>query len=284
MDRVRRVIGRDRVERAVGEPRAAGLAVGLAERSGGAILVLVSKPSAAASVSVRWWGVTSAVTVMPRSRARRIIADAARRRDVRHVQVRAGHLGAAAGRARPAPPRPRAGLPGRPSRVETGPSFTTPSPTSVRSSQWTITGSLDQPRVLEHAPHHAAVHDRLAVVGERHRAGRDQRRHLGHHLALEAARRRGDREHARGRVLARAVEDEVGHRRVVVHGMRVRHAGDRGEAARHRRAAARGDVFLVLLAGLAQVAVQVDEARRHPAAARLDHLRAATRRSPRRRP
>ena len=40
--RVRRVVGGDRVDRAVGEARAAGLAVGLRERSGGATLVLVS--------------------------------------------------------------------------------------------------------------------------------------------------------------------------------------------------------------------------------------------------
>jgi hypothetical protein len=34
-----------------------------------------------------------------------------------------------------------AGFPGRPSFVETGPSFTTPPATSVRSSQCTITGT-----------------------------------------------------------------------------------------------------------------------------------------------
>ena len=147
--------------------------------------------------------------------------------------------------------------------------------TSVRSSQWTITGTLDQPRVLEHAAHHAAVHDRLAVVARR--PPRPAATSATISVITLPSRPRvaaAIGQHARGRVLARAVEDVVGHRRVVVHRVRVRHAGDRGEAARHGGAAARGDVFLVLLARLAQVAVQVDEAGRDPAAARRRSPRA----------
>ena len=46
---------------------------------------------------------------------------------------------------------------------------------------------------------------------------------------------------------------------VVVHRRRIRHAGDSREAARHRRQRAGGDRLLVLLPGLAQVHVHVDE-------------------------
>ena len=49
------------------------------------------------------------------------------------------------------------------------------------------------------------------------------------------------------------------------------------EAARRRGAPARGDVLLVLLARLAQVRVQVDEARRDPAARGVDALGAGRR-------
>jgi hypothetical protein len=134
-------------------------------------------------------------------------------------------------------------------------------------------GRVDELRVLEHAAHHVAVHDRLAVVAERDRARRQQRGHLGHHLALEALGGRGDRVHAHGRILSGAIDDVVGGGGVVIDGLGVGHARDRREAARGRRAPARADALLVLLARLAQVAVQVDEARRHPAAGRLDHER-----------
>ena len=52
----------------------------------------------------------------------------------------------------------------------------------------------------------------------------------------------------------------------------VGHAADGGEAARRRRARARRDVLLVLVARLAQVHVQIDEAGRHDLARAVDDL------------
>jgi hypothetical protein len=130
----------------------------------------------------------------------------------------------------------------------------------------------DELRVLEDVAHHAAIHDRLAVVAERHRSRFDQRGHLGHGGALEAPRGGGHRVHAGGRVVIGAIEDEVRHRGVVVDRMRVGHARHRREAARHRGASAAADVFLVLLPRLAQMAVHVDEAGRHPAPLHVEDL------------
>ena len=87
--------------------------------------------------------------------------------------------------------------------------------------------------------------------------------HLGDALPLEAVRDRPDREDAAGARLARALEDAIGDRDVVVHRVGVRHAGHRGEPARGGGAGPALDVLLVLLARLAEVDVHVDEAGGH---------------------
>jgi hypothetical protein len=68
---VRRVVGRDDVDRAVGEPgRSASTSA--AVRSGGLTLKTGSYVDARSSVSTRWWGVTSAVTSQPLPFAQRM--------------------------------------------------------------------------------------------------------------------------------------------------------------------------------------------------------------------
>jgi hypothetical protein len=57
-----------------------------------------------------------------------------------------------------------------------------------------------------------------------------------------------------------AIEDQFGHRSVIVDRVRVRHAGDSGKATRGRGVGTRRNRFLVLEAGLAQVHVHVHEA------------------------
>ena len=91
-------------------------------RSGGCIFVLASQLRTASSVRTRWCGVTSAVTRTPRAFASRTSRTAPAVDDVRDVHVGAGQLGEqdvarhhhvfGGGR-----------LPGRPSSVETTPSF-----------------------------------------------------------------------------------------------------------------------------------------------------------------
>ena len=71
---------------------------------------------------------------------------------------------------------------------------------------------------------------------------------------------------------AALAENLLGDTRVIVHGVGVRHAGHGGEPAGHRGRRAAGDRLLVLLAGLAQVDVHVDEAGTHNEAGRhRDH-------------
>ena len=78
----------------------------------------------------------------------------------------------------------------------------------------------------------------IAAIGCRRRCRRTRRARAQHHLG-DGAR--------------------------VVHRARVRHRADVRVAAGRRRGEAARDVFLVLLAGLAQVRVQVDEGRQEPA-------------------
>ena len=131
---------------------------------------------------------------------------------------------------------------------------------------------IDQRRILEHPPHHPCVHDRRAVVAEGDRSGVAQRDHLRHHLAREPARRRRDRPDPRERFLLRAIEDVHRDRRVVVDRIRVRHAGNLGEAARDGGGTPAAEILLVLLAGRAQMGVQIDEPRDDPGAGCLEDL------------
>ena len=115
--------------------------------------------------------------------------------------------------------------------------------------------------VVHDQPHHARVLHALAVVGEGHGALGEHVAHLGERLALEADGERADRVHAHLAALGGALDDEAHRAALVADRVGVGHARDRGEAAVRRGARAARDVFLVLVAGLAQVHVHVDEAR-----------------------
>src|SRR5439155_449097 len=114
-------------------------ATSAASRSGGFIFACVSYRSQARSVSVRWWGVTSAVTRMPSSLARRTSSTGPR--------VEMWHRWTCPP-VRPASNASRAtmissaaaGMPFKPRRAETSPSCITPASASVGSSQWSATG------------------------------------------------------------------------------------------------------------------------------------------------
>ncbi len=96
--------------------------------------------------------------------------------------------------------------------------------------------------------------------------------HLRHHLALEPARRRRDREDPGRRLLLGPIEDVLRHRRVVVHRIGVGHAGDLREAAGDRGRATAREIFLVLLARRAQMGVEIDQAGHDPGPAGLEHV------------
>ena len=100
----------------------------------------------------------------------------------------------------------------------------------------------------------------MAIVTDADAARIAQRRHLGHLLAGGAYRDGANRIDARQVRFGRLPEDLFGNAGVIVHGVRVRHAGDGREAARHRGGGAGRHGLLVRLPRLAQVDVHVDEA------------------------
>jgi hypothetical protein len=132
--------------------------------------------------------------------------------------------------------------------------------------------NAEDPRVLERAAHQVRVRDRHAVVGD----GDDSRlahlADLGEVLAPEPDGDGADRVDAGEPGLGGAFEDQPRDRGVVVHRIRVRHAGDRGEAAGDGGRGAGRDRLLVLVARLAEVHVRVDQPRHHPEAVRIDRL------------
>ena len=104
---------------------------------------------------------------------------------------------------------------------------------------------------------------------------------LGELLALRSDRHRADGIDARELCLGRLLEDELRDAGVVVDRIRVRHARHGGESASDGRGRAGRDRFLVLLPRLAQVHVDVDEARRdHPSAREVENLGALGRQVP----
>src|SRR5262249_47585590 len=133
-------------------------------------------------------------------------------------------------------------------------------------------------RVLHGAPVQARVHDAAAVVGEGDAARFGELRQLGQLLAAQAARDGADGVDAHHALDLRLGADVVGDRAVVVHGVRVRQAAYGGEPARSGGPRTGCHGLLVFVARLAQVHVDIDEARADDLAARVDDLGAGRRR------
>ena len=114
-------------------------------------------------------------------------------------------------------------------------------------------------QVFEGAARDACVGDRVAVVGDGDRAGVAQAGQLSELAALTAERYGADRQDARG-AAARGVEHAGDHRRGVDGWHGVGHRADGRETAAAGGGRAGRDRFFVLLAGDAEVGVEVDEA------------------------
>ena len=134
---------------------------------------------------------------------------------------------------------------------------------------------VEEARVLERAPQDSAVREPLPVVGDGDGARLGELAVRGDLLALLAARRGRDRVQPRAARGAAPGHDELAHLAHVVDGIGVRHRADGGEPAGRRRLEARLDRLRVLAAGLAQVCVQVDEAREDVPARDVEDLRVA---------
>jgi hypothetical protein len=128
-------------------------------------------------------------------------------------------------------------------------------------------------RVLERAPHDAGLADARPVVGEDPDAERVQ---LPHRRELLAAAALGDA--ARRRNVAHGFAARREHGRddggVVQRRFGVGHGDDRGESSERGGAGAGFDRLRLFVSRLAEVGVQVDEARHDHAAGGIEHGRA----------
>ena len=120
--------------------------------------------------------------------------------------------------------------------------------------------------------HDGFPQDRLAVIGDRDRARGLERAVFGKRFAHAAARGGGNGKDARTRVALRTLHPAGGLHRVVDRN-RVGHGADGGESTCRSRRGPGGNGLLVALARLAQVDVDIDQARGDHQALGLDDLR-----------
>ena len=107
------------------------------------------------------------------------------------------------------------------------------------------------------------VPDRITVVRHGDRARGNELADLGHLLSLEPARRRPHRVDPGAPSTLAGGPHEADGRRIVDRRIRVRHRPDGGKPAGGGGSRAALDRLLVLVAGLAEVHVEVDKARSH---------------------
>jgi hypothetical protein len=113
--------------------------------------------------------------------------------------------------------------------------------------------------VLQRTLQHLGVDDRHVGLAEGDAAGLGQLDHLGQHLALQAARERAEREHARLVALLGAELEHLHQAGLVEHRLCVGRADQAGDAAGDGRGQLAGQHAGMLLAGLAQPHRQVDQ-------------------------
>ena len=123
----------------------------------------------------------------------------------------------------------------------------------------------------ERPPHQVGRGDRGTVVGERDGPARDQLAELGQLLALAPLADGADREDVGLPGALGLEDDELGGGLGVDRRDRVGHAGDRRHAAGQRGGGAGGDRLVLLVARLAEVDVDVDQAGADDQAPGVDH-------------
>ena len=142
----------------------------------------------------------------------------------------------------------------------------------VSSACW-ITGISSSGRSSQCLVHDRLAQDGLAVIGDGNRAGGLERAIFGERFPHAAAGRRGDRKHARTGIALGTLHPARGLHRIVDRNG-VGHGAYGGESTCGCRGCAGRDGFLVALPGLAQMDVDIDQARSDHEAGGFDHLRA----------
>ncbi len=163
-----------------------------------------------------------------------------------------------------------AGMPASPSRIDSKPSFITP-PT-VSSGTWQCC-MITRSNILAYSRARrirAAEATGRPVVGEGDRTAGDELAELGQLLPLAALAHGPDRIDVCLPGALGLEHDELGRGLGVDRRQRVGHAGDGGHAAGQRGGRAGGDGLVLLVARLAEVDVDVDQARADDHAAGVD--------------
>ncbi len=132
---------------------------------------------------------------------------------------------------------------------------------------------IERAAVIHHLAHQARGGDGLAIVADGDDSGVLHRGDFGERFAFAADRGRADRPDAHAGCRGGAFDDAARDGGVVVHRLRIGHAADGRESAARRGARAGLDGFGHFLAGLAQMAVEVDEAGRDDQAFGVENFR-----------
>ncbi len=122
---------------------------------------------------------------------------------------------------------------------------------------------LQEIRILQGPPHHQAVLDTFAIVGESHGARVDKIGHIRKLLSLEAFGDGRDREDIHQGSLFCFGEDIFCDSAVVIHGVCVGHGAKRGEPSFGGSQRGGINILFIFLAGLSEVSVHIDETWRH---------------------
>src|SRR5713226_5544297 len=131
-------------------------------------------------------------------------------------------------------------------------------------------GAAGDPRVLERAAEETWVLDRGSVIGEGDRTRRGELDQVGELAALPSASDRSDRQHSRTARRTPASDELGDEARRIDRGLGVGHGADRREPPVQGRLGAGLDRFGILESRLAQMCVEIDEARDDEVALRLE--------------
>ena len=225
------------------------------------------------SSSSRWCGVTSAVIEMPCDFAHLRISTVPAVEAWQMCTRAPASRASSASRATMDSSAAR-GQPDKPNRAALGPSCATAPTVSRGSSACWATSTPSPVAYSKRTTHHQRVMHADAVVGEHPHLGRagGHHSHLGELGSGQAHGDRPDRMHVDQADLLAAVPHVVGDHRAVCDRVGVGHRENCGETAQSRCGRAGFNVFGVFAARLAQMGVQVDEARQQDLAGGVDHV------------
>ena len=229
-------------------------------RSGGFILKLESNVRSRSSVSVKWCGQASAVTLTPRRLPSRT-SSTERAVEMCWMCSRPPVISARRMSRATMMSSAAAGMPPSPSRIDSKPFVHHAADGQLGHLAVLHDHAVEHLGVFEGPAHQGRRGDRGSVVGERDGAAGDELAEFGQLFALASLADGADGIDVGLPGPLGLEHDELGRGLGVDGGHRVGHAGDRRHAAGQGGGRAGGDGLVLLVARLAEVDVNVDQAR-----------------------